>query len=224
MDEPVEGSLVSYLSESDRAYLLGGGLPRRFRADEVLIRQDDPSDFLHVIASGWVRVSTLLSDGRELVYALRGPGDVLGDLAATQGWPRTASVRSIEPTTVVQLTGVQFLAALRARPDIAIALARTLAYRLRQSEFARVGAVALDISRRLAIHLASLMAERGRHTTEGVVIDAPFTQDDIASQLGASRRAVARAMAMLRERGVVTTGRKRIVVSRPDVLTSLAHL
>jgi CRP-like cAMP-binding protein len=219
----VDGSLLAYLGPADRAYLLEAGLKRSFAAGEVLIREEDPSDFLHVIVSGWVRVSTLLDDGRELVYALRGPGDVLGDLAALHGWERSASVRSIEPTTVAQLTAARFQTCLRDRPEIAMALIKTLAVRLRQAEQARVGAVELDVSHRLAAHLSRLMAERGRRTPEGIVIDTPFTQEELASQLGASRRAVARAMAMLRSRGVVSTGRRRIVVSRPEVLRSLAR-
>lgn len=224
VDDPVAGSLFAYLAATDRAQLLGVGVRRAFAADEVLIREGDPADFLHLIVSGWVRVSTVLPDGRELVYALRGPGDVLGELAALQGWDRTASVRSIEPTTVVQLTAAQFQACLRARPEVGIGLIRTLAVRLREAEQARVGVVSLDVSHRVARHLAGLMAERGRPGEGGIVIATPFTQEEIANQLGASRRAVARAMAVLRERGVVTTGRKKIVVSRPDVLRNLARL
>jgi CRP-like cAMP-binding protein len=223
VDEPVDGSLVAYLGAADRRHLLDGGVRRSFAANEVLIREDDPSDFLHVIVAGWVRVSTLLDDGREVVYALRGPGDVLGELAALHGWQRSASVRSLEPTTVAQWTGAQFRACLRDRPEIALAVIKTLAVRLRESEKARVGVVELDVSHRVARHLARLMEERGRPEADGVVIDAPFTQEEIARQLGASRRAVARAMAMLRGRGVVSTGRRRIVVSRPDVLRSLAR-
>lgn len=200
MTQPARGSLLSYLPEAEREHLLVGGIKRVFAADEVLIREDDPSDFLHVIVDGWVRVSTLLADGRELVYALRGPGDVLGELAALHGWERTASVRSVEPTTVVQLTAQQFQACLRKRPEIAIGVIKSLAG-----------------------HLARLMAERGRPTADGIVIDTPFTQEEIAKQLGASRRAVARAMAMLRARGVLVTGRRRIIVGRPDVLRSLAR-
>jgi CRP-like cAMP-binding protein len=220
--EPVRGSLLSYLAAADQARLLGGGIRRTFAADEVLIREDDPSDFLHVIVAGWVRVSTVLADGRELVYALRGPGDVLGELAALHGWERTASVRSLEPTTVVQLTAAQFQACLRSQPEVAVGVIKNLAVRLRESEQARVGAVSLDVSHRVARRLAELTTERGRPHPEGVAV--AFTQEEIANQLGASRRAVARAMAMLRDRGVVTTGRRRIVVCRPEVLRTLARL
>lgn len=220
----VDGSLLAYLPETDRDFLLAQGIPRLFGAGDVLLHEDDPSDHVQVITSGWVRVSTLLEDGQEVIYALRGPGDVLGDLAALQGCTRSASVRAIEQVEVVQFSRGQFLGVLKDRHGIALGLMNTMARRLRDSERARVGSAALDVSRRLAQHLVQLIAERGEHTADGIEVQSPLSQEDIARQLGGSRRAVARAFSVLRARGVVTTGRKRIVVHRPDVLRSLAQI
>jgi len=190
----------------------------------VLLHEDDPSDHVQVITSGWVRVSTLLEDGQEVIYALRGPGDVLGDLAALQGGTRTATVRAIEPVEVVQFSRVQFLGVLKDRHAVVLALLKTMARRLRDAERARVGSATLDVSKRLAQYLVQLIEERGTRTAGGIEVRSPLSQEDIARQLGGSRRAVARALSMLRARGVVTTGRKQIVVHRPDVLRSLAQM
>jgi CRP-like cAMP-binding protein len=222
-EELAEGSLLSYLTGADRDYLLKQGIQRKFRSDEVLLREGDPADFLLVIVSGWVRVSTLLEDGREVLYALRGPGDVLGELAALHGWSRTASVRSIAPVVVTQLTSAQLITSLRSRPDIAIAMIKAIAVRLREAEAARVDSAALDVSQRVAVLLARLAGDHGQQTPEGLLIDTPLTQQDIANQIGASRRTVARSMSMLRNRGVLTTGRKRIVIIRAEYLWSLAR-
>jgi CRP-like cAMP-binding protein len=51
----------------------------------------------------------------------------------------------------------------------------------------------------------------------------PLTQQDIANHVGASRRAVARAMAILRERQIVTTEGRRIVVANREVLALFAN-
>ncbi|MCG8926986.1 Crp/Fnr family transcriptional regulator [Lentzea sp. CC55] len=204
--------------------MLTRGIGRSFAVNDVLLHQDDPSDHVQVVKSGWVRVSTVLEDGREIIYALRGPGDVLGELAALQGWTRTASVRAIEPVDVVQYSRSQFLAVLKDRHQVALALMSTMATRLREAERARVGSAALDVSKRLAHHLVELIDERGIRTAEGVEVRTPLSQEDIARQLGGSRRAVARALAVLRSRGVLSTGRKRIVVHRPEVLRSLTQI
>ncbi len=217
-------AFLSYLTAADRDHLLGQGIRRTFGPGELMLREDDPSDHVFLLVSGHVRVSRTLADGREVLFALRGPGDIIGELAAVNGWSRMASVRSVVPTSVIQLTSGQFLATVRARPDVALALVRTTSVRLRQAQDAHIGSAVLDVSHRVAVYLVRLTEEHGRPTEEGILLDTPLTQQDIANQVGASRRAVARTMALLRGRGVVMTGRKRIVVAEPQVLRSFAGL
>ncbi|WP_410644439.1 Crp/Fnr family transcriptional regulator [Amycolatopsis sp. lyj-346] len=221
-DDTAEGALLAYLADTDREYLLARGTRRRFRANDVVLMEGDPSDHVHVLVSGWVRVSTIVEDGREVLFGLRGPGEVLGDLAAVTGRPRSASVRAIEPCTVFQLTGAEFVDVLHARPSIAIATIKTVAARLRSAESARIDSAAFDVSRRVAVVLVRLAEERGRTVPEGVVVDA-LSQEDIAAQIGAARRTVARALRVLRERGIVETGRRRFLIRELRVLRAFAH-
>jgi CRP/FNR family cyclic AMP-dependent transcriptional regulator len=192
-DDSVDGALLAYLADPDRDYLLAQGTRRRFRANDVVLMEGDPSDHVHVLVAGWVRVSTIVEDGREVLFGLRGPGEVLGDLAAVTGRPRTASVRAIEPCTVFQLSGAQFVAVLRKRPEIAIATIKTVAARLRNAESARVDSAAYDVSRRVAGLLVRLAEEHGHAVPEGVVVEDSLSQTDMAAQVGAARRTVARA-------------------------------
>jgi CRP/FNR family cyclic AMP-dependent transcriptional regulator len=221
-DDTADGALLAHLADADREYLLARGTRRWFRANDFLLMEGDPSDHVHVLVSGWVRVSTIVEDGREVLFGLRGPGEVLGDLAAVTGRPRSASVRAIEPCTVFQFTGPGFVDVLLSRPAIAVATIKTVAARLRNAETARIAAAALDVSRRVAGVLVRLAEERGRIEPEGVVVDA-LSQEDIAAQIGAARRTVARALHLLRERGIVETGRRRFLIRELRVLRAFAH-
>ncbi|WP_410597141.1 Crp/Fnr family transcriptional regulator [Amycolatopsis sp. lyj-23] len=222
MDDTADGALLAYLADADRDYLLGRGTRRRFRANSLVLMEGDPSDHVHVLVTGWVRVSAVVDDGREVLFGLRGPGEVLGDLAAVTGRPRSASVRAIEPCTVFQLTGADFVDVLHTRPAIAVATIKTVAARLRNAESARVDVAAFDVSRRVAVVLVRLAEERGRPEPDGVVIDA-LSQEDIAAQIGAARRTVARALRVLRERGIVETGRRRFLIRELRVLRAFAR-
>ncbi|MET8996546.1 Crp/Fnr family transcriptional regulator [Amycolatopsis sp. Hca4] len=221
-DDTADGALLACLVDADREYLRSRGTRRRFRANDALLMQGDPSDHVHVLVSGWVRVSAIVEDGREVLFGLRGPGEVLGDLAAVTGRPRSASVRAIEPCTVLQFTGAEFVDVLHARPAIAVATIKTVAARLRDAESARIETAAFDVSRRVAVVLVRLAEERGRTVPEGVVVDA-LSQEDIAAQIGAARRTVARALRVLRERGIVETGRRRFLIRELRVLRAFAH-
>lgn len=218
----VEGGLLRFLPDADTRRLLDEGVERSYGAHELLMREGDPTDHVHVLISGWVSVSSTASDGTEILYALRGPGDVIGELAALLGWPRSASVRTLEPVRVVQLTGAAFQRAVRAWPNLSMAVISELAVRLREAESARVDIATMDVSHRVAACLLRLARDHGVVERDRVSVDLPLTQQDIANHVGASLRAVARSLAVLRDRGVVTTTRKRITLARPAVLTALA--
>lgn len=220
--DPVAGSLLAYLDVETRQFLVSGGTRRSFAAGDVLVRHGDPTDHVLVLLAGWVRVSASAWDGQQVLFALRGPGDVIGDLAALNGSPRTATVHAVEPVVVVELTRRQFLGRMRDRPAVTIATARQLADRLQEVETARVDLMTQDVGRRVAGYLQRLADQHGVRDSDGVVIRMPLTQQDIANRVGASRRAVCRSMAQLRERRVVVTTRRRIVLTRPEVLRSLA--
>jgi CRP-like cAMP-binding protein len=221
--EAVAGSLLAYLEPEDRALLHRLGVRRSFPAGEMLLRQGDPTNHVLVIVSGWVRVYISTPNGHEVLVALRGPGDVVGDQAALHGWTRTASVRTLETVTAVQLSSDQLANCLRSRPSIAIAMVRQMSERLREAEAARIDFVALDVTKRVAAYLVRLADQHGIPGPGGLALRMPLTQQDIANHLGASRRTVARALAVLRERRIVTTFRRRIVIIQPDVLSVFAR-
>ncbi len=214
----VSGSLLTYLDPDELPILLTGGITRSFPGGDLLLREGDPTNHVFVLVAGWVRVYTTTMDGREVLLGLRGPGDVIGDLAALHGWSRTASVRTLHGVTAVQLLSAQFVHSLQTRPRIAVAMLKQMSTRLRESEITRVDFGTLDVTKRVARYILWLIEQHGVSEAGGLSLRMPLTQQDIANRIGASRRAVARAMSILRERRIVTTSRQRILVARPEVL------
>lgn len=227
MDSDTElaaGALLTYLDTGDRAHLTSIGERRTYPVvGETVLRQGDPTDHVLVVLGGWVRVSASSVDGTETLIALRGPGDVLGDLAALHGWDRTATVQTLSSVEALQLRSPAFLECLRMRPGIALAMIKQMSVRLREAEAALEEFATLDVGGRVAAYLARLMEQHGTSGPDGVTLRMPLSQQDIAGRVGASLRAVTRSMGLLRERGVVITARRRIVIARPDVLRAFAR-
>lgn len=214
---PVKGTLLSALASADRDYLLAVGVQRNFNENDVLLHQGDPTDHVLVIVSGWVRAYSINPRGREVVLAIRGPGDVLGELAALHGWARTVSLRALSSVHVLQWRKHEFIRCLRERPDIAIALVKQVSTRLRDAEAALLEFATQDVSRRVAGCILRIAGQHGVVEPDGSLV-APLSQQEIANRVGASPRAVGRALQLLRERGIVSTGRAQTTIRRPDVL------
>jgi CRP-like cAMP-binding protein len=109
-------------------------MPRRYEADATLFREGDRSDHVLIVTKGRVKVASLRPGVGEVVLAERGPGDLLGELSAIDGKPRSADAVALDEVTALALAKDDFDTFLQGHAAAAVALLETLAYRLRAAD------------------------------------------------------------------------------------------
>jgi CRP/FNR family transcriptional regulator, cyclic AMP receptor protein len=171
-----------------------------------------------VLLSGRAKVSTTTEEGKEVILAFRGPGDLLGELSAIDGEPRSASVEAIEPVEALAVASADFRAFLTEHPSIALMLLETVTRRLRDADRKRVEYGAHDATGRVAARLVELAEQYGEQGPDGIRIGLPLTQEELAGWTGASREAVSKALQTLRSAGWVATERRRITIHDLEAL------
>jgi CRP/FNR family cyclic AMP-dependent transcriptional regulator len=155
-------------------------------------------------------------DGHEPILGLRGANDLIGELGALDGSPRSATVTALTDATLHEFSAEEFRAWLRQDPDAAAALLAHMAVRLRESDAFRVSYVGDDVPTRLARCLLDLARRHGEPEADGSIeIRLPLSQQDLAGLVMASRDAVAKTLQSWRTSGLVATGRRSIVVVDP---------
>jgi CRP/FNR family cyclic AMP-dependent transcriptional regulator len=217
---------VGFLAELDpaaREQLERMGRRRRFETGATLFLEGDLGPNVIIVYAGRVKVFATDTDGHNVVLAVRGPGDVLGDLGAIDGQSRSASGSALEPVDAQLLTADDFRTFLADTPGAALALLRVVIARLRDSDRLRVEFGAHDALGRVASRLVELADTSGEPTEGGIRITLALTQEDLAQWVAASREAVARALASLRRRQLITTGRRQIIVTDLDGLREAAR-
>ena len=188
------------------------GIRRRFRKGQALFHQRGSPDRVVIVLSGRVKVTRLTDEGKEIVLAFRGPGDLLGELSAIDGEPRSATVEAVEAVEALALTSRDFRSILIANPDVALMLLQMVSHRLRDADRIRVEYGAHDTVGRVSARLVELAEEYGEPDDRGIRIGLSLSQEELAGWAGASREAVARALRTLREVGWVATERRRLTV------------
>lgn len=178
----------------------------------MLFVEGDASDRVFILLGGRVRVFRTDEEGREALLAIRGPGDLLGELAAVDGYPRSASAVALEPGEVAVVSGADFRDALDTIPGLAHILLGTVVGRLRDADRKRAEFGAADATRRVARRLVELAERYGEDDGDAVIISLAITQEDLAGWTGASREAVSRALRDLRKAGLVETARRSVRV------------
>lgn len=86
---------------------------------------------MYVIADGSVRVGRT-SGGTDLLLAERGRGDFVGEMAIIEAAPRSATLLTRGEVRVLAIEGETFKRILRERPDVSLAVMRSLSRRLRE--------------------------------------------------------------------------------------------
>ena len=92
--------------------LRGEGRRVRFRRGQALFTEGDIAERVFIIERGWVMISSIAPGGREIVLGIRGPGDVIGDLSALDGSPRSATAIAVGDVEATVAPGSAFTRAL----------------------------------------------------------------------------------------------------------------
>src|SRR5690606_6585622 len=207
------------LDDGERAALRRVARPRRYPPGAPLCFQGDDSDHLVVIESGWAKVTSSGEDGREVVLAVRGPGELVCESAVLGGRERSATVTALGPVRALVVPAARFTGFLDAHPGVWRLVSGTFVRRLDDASRRLQAHVSAHGARRLAILLSELADLSARHAppdaSGAVVLGPPLSQEELGSWMDASRETVARALAALRAEGLVRTGRRKITVLDP---------
>lgn len=213
------GRFLDTLSDADLALLHERGVRRRFAKGAALFHERQVSDRVMFVFEGRVKIVSVAEDGRETVLAFRGPGEVLGELSAIDGQPRSASVIAVDPVEALVLPSADFRAFLERTPRATLFLLERLITRLREADLKRIEFGTSDTIGRVAARLVELADRYGRADgTGGRVIDLPITQEELASWVGSSREGVNKALHTLRGLRWVETERRAITVLDMEAL------
>lgn len=211
---------LARLSETEQAALQQLGIRRSFPSGAVLMFQDERDQRLMLLLDGRVKVSRASGGEHELLLAIRDRGELLGELALIDGEPRVATVIALEPVEATVIAGEEFRAYLQAQPTVAVALLESLSARFREATLKRAQFAASDTMGRLASRLLELADIYGEQTDEGLAVEMPISQEELAGWTGASRAGVAQALQTMRRLGWLSTERRSVVIHDLDALRS----
>ncbi|WP_404816817.1 Crp/Fnr family transcriptional regulator [Streptomyces thermolineatus] len=215
-------SLLGGLPRPARDRLLALGVRKRYEAGRVLVRESDPTTFVLVLLGGVVKVTGRTHDGRDALLAVRMGGDLVGEFAALDGKPRSATATACGPVAARVVGRDEFLARMRDDPGIAHAVNASVVSKLRAANTHRIDFTGCDATTRLARVLHQIAMTHGERSGAGVVIRWPITQPELATLAGAAEPTVQKALRRFREAGVVSTGYRTVRVEDLTRLNSIA--
>ncbi|HET6167500.1 MAG TPA: Crp/Fnr family transcriptional regulator [Marmoricola sp.] len=210
--------LLTPLPPAERERLLASTHRRTFPRGDVVVREGDPSDSLHLVESGRLAVRVDTPAGDTAIFNVIGPGHWFGELSLLGGSApvRTATVVALEDATTRSLSTAVFEDLRHRHPAIGELLLSLLARRIGELSGRLVEVMYDGLDHRVYRRLLDLVGTYRGDAGEPVTI--PLTQEQLAQLVGGTRPSVNEVLQRLAGQGIVELGRGRIVVRQPGEL------
>ncbi|MGO4256380.1 Crp/Fnr family transcriptional regulator [Marmoricola sp. RAF53] len=213
--------LLAPLPATERDGLVASTRRRSYARGEVLVREGDPSDSLHLVEEGRLAVRVDTAAGDTAMLSVLGPGDWFGELSllGSAAPVRTATVVALEPAVTRTLSTAAFADLRHRHPATGELLLTLLSNRIEELSSRLLEVMYDGLDRRVARRLRDLVRTYG---AGGGPVTIPLTQEQLAGLVGGTRPSVNEVLQKLAKRGVVELGRGRVVVLRPEALDRLS--
>jgi CRP/FNR family transcriptional regulator len=211
--------ILSSLGARERERLVGQALVRELLKGEVLALQGDIWPYLFLVGKGQINAAKASSEGRSLLVATFGAGELFwGPAFFQEGAMLPATLEAHARTRLYLWSRQELEPLLVAQGRILWALCSLMIERMQLASTVVEGLAFQPVAGRLARLLVAFSAGR-----EAEPIPRSLTLDEIASRIGTTREVVCRFLHRFADEGLIDITRTEFVVHDQGRLEELAR-
>jgi CRP-like cAMP-binding protein len=225
----IDNSLVAHLplfaglGPEELGEILREARSVRYPQHSAVFEQGEDAHSFFVLLHGHVRASKTTPAGEQIVVRYVAPGETFGVATAIglQRYPATAT--AVDDSVALVWPSAAWPRLVARFPDLATNTLQTVGSRLQETHTRVIEMSTQQVEQRIAHALLRLAKQSGRKVEHGVEIDFPISRQDIAQMTGTTLHTVSRTLSGWEQRGLIESGRQRIVLREPHQLFVLAE-
>ena len=177
---------------------------KKFQPGSKILEREGDDDSVYFIIEGCVHVLNYSASGRAITYTSLLEGDIFGEIAAIDGFPRSAWVIAISDCRVFCVAADAFRGLLESNHEFALILLKKLSTNLRASNERLTDIFALGAEQRACIELIRMAKPDPQQPDFYLVTQMP-THASFANMIGSSRETVSRIMSRLKSDAIISS-------------------
>ena len=212
--------ILGLLDDAQLARVIAASRVETFPRRVPVLMKGPNSDQLAFLLSGRLQVVNYLIDGREVALNVIEAGHFFGELSVIDQRPRSATLITLVPSTVMRTPGVLARELFFRIPQVAEAMMTHLTREVRRMSDLRAVQSLPNTYQRVCALLDHLKEEG----PQGMwLIHQTPTHQDLATMINTSRETVTRVLSTLSAKGIVEKDMRRLIIRRPEALRRLAE-
>ncbi|MDQ2693533.1 MAG: Crp/Fnr family transcriptional regulator [Chloroflexota bacterium] len=212
-------------TDEDLKLLAERGILRSIEEGEFFFFQGDQARYAYVLVSGRAKLLQTNQVGQQVNLRVIDQWQMFGALGAVREeatYPATA--QALEPSTALAIESSFLKEMMKTRPHLNVNLMQLMTgYIMEMQE--RYRELATErVERRIALTILRLAGQIGKRTESSrMAVELPLSRQDVAEAAGTTMYTVSRVLADWERRGLVETGRERVVIRNPHGLVQISE-
>jgi len=225
---PLDRSLISTLplfagfAPEELDDVLAGARSQHEPKNTPLFEQGAEATRFFLLLHGRVRAYKVTPAGEQIVMRFVGPGELFGVAPAMGARTYPANAAAVVDSVVLVWPSAIWPAMEARHPRLVGGMMRTLGEQLIEAHIRVAEMSTQAVERRVANALLRLAAQGGRQEKEGIAFDFPISRQDVAEMTGTTLFTVSRVLTGWEASGLLSTGRRKILIRDPHRLAVLA--
>ena len=202
--------LFSHFNEQAQEELLADVQVREYPAQSLILRQGDPAERFYLVQSGKVKLFRISADGKEKVVEIITAGNTFAEAVMfMQRAVYPVCAETLEPVRLLGFSNRLMLRHLKENPNTCLHLLGHMSVRLHQRLDELENLTLQNATQRLALYLVGQVSDRG---TDRAEIELVLPKSLIAARLSIKPETFSRAIANLRDRGLIDSRARHISI------------
>lgn len=191
-------------------------------AEARIYFEGDEAHYMYLVAMGKIKLVRNTAAGRDVLLDILHGGDYFGSLSTLGGHRYLETAIAQTDCCILRISAADFDRILSEHPDVTRKVLGAVSQRLAESQEIIEQLSTYTAEQRIASALLRLADKLGEARASGVLIQLPFSRQDLAAMTGSTVETVSRVMSRLAEEGLVKSGRKWVTITNPKRLEELA--
>ncbi len=184
-----------------------------FKKNEFIYFPNDKANYIYMIADGRVKIGHYTEEGKEVVKAILGKGEIFGELALTGEEKREDFAQSLDENTSVCPMSIEEMQNLMLEDkELSFKIYKLIGLRIRKLERKIESLVFKDARTRIIEFLKDAAEWKGKKVGFETMIPTRLTHKDIANLTGTSRQTVTTILNELKEQNLINFDRRKILI------------
>jgi len=181
---------------------------------QIIYFPNESSNSVYIIKKGKVKISRLSEDGREIIIAILGPGEIFGESAITDSFAKREEFAEATEDTLLCFMFSEIIHDLMTKdPSFGLKITKIIGFRFKKIQSRFESLIFKSSDERVKSFIKDLAREEGKKTDDGQLeIKLKLTHEDIGKLTATSRQMVTTVLNDLEKKNLVSYDRNKILI------------